>query len=157
MEKISHIVRGSSRVASVDMKGSPAVRPGAPSYGRPMGESPHPHPGERMESTAARASALQNELAEKRTGENPAVEALADQFFMTRIRRPETQEGHPGSAETPITHKGTVSVASEHARKMAAPDKMEDEEELGTEAREAQVEPTPTGFTPRGTYVDVHA
>ena len=53
MEKISNIVRGNSRVASVDMKNSSAVRPGVPAFGRSVGESPHVT--DKTETTAMRA------------------------------------------------------------------------------------------------------
>ncbi|NJL24705.1 MAG: hypothetical protein HC902_05740, partial [Calothrix sp. SM1_5_4] len=88
MEKISNIVRGNARVASVDLKGGTAVRPGAPSYGRPVGESTGNPPKEG--TTASRAIAAQNEMNEqRRIGKDQIVEHLADQFFMSRVRRPQ--------------------------------------------------------------------
>lgn len=37
MDKISGILPSSHRIQSVDMKNAPALRPGAPSFGQPMG------------------------------------------------------------------------------------------------------------------------
>lgn len=131
MEKISHIVRGSSRVASTDLKSASAVRPGTPAFGRPMGESVAIT--EKGETTAARATAINNEIAEhKKAGQqDQIVNQMADSFFMTRIRRPDDEVA--------------VSKGKESSEDVT----------LG-EASEA--EPTqPSGFTPRGSYVDYHA
>lgn len=128
MEKISHIVRGNSRVASTDLKNAAPVRPGTPSFGRPVGESTSP--GAHQASTAARAVALHNELLERKkvSGPDEVVQHMADQFFMTRIARP--------------TEDNDVHVAP--------PVQME-ESEADTEAE------GPKGYTPRGSYVDVRA
>lgn len=89
MEKISHIVRGNSRVASTDLKNAAPVRPGTPSFGRPVGESTAVNTN--ATSTAARAVAMHNEMQERKKvgGPDEVVQQMADQFFMTRIARPQ--------------------------------------------------------------------
>ncbi len=145
MEKISSIVRGSSRVASTDLKNSPAVRPGAPSYGRPVGETAPKV--DRLSSTASRAVALHNEMIEnKRTSRHTEVAAqMADQFFMNRLPRESLDEAisapAPGVGAAPP--KGIAPTV----------------EALKTTALEPMAEDSlpPPGFTPRGSYVDVRA
>lgn len=139
MEKISSIVRGNARVSSADVKGAAAVRPGAPSFGRPMGES-SAGPGQ-SETTAARAVAIHNEMNEAkklRTQDNSVV-ALADQFFMSRIRRPDDEV--------------SVAVPTAPQKAIAKPAPIEiDAPELDA-AELAQ----PSEYVPRGSYVNVHA
>lgn len=139
MEKISNIVRGNARTASVDLKSSGSVRPGALAFGRPMGESPQSP--DRTETTAMRVTNIQNELneAKKTRGQDHTVEQMADQFFMTRIRRPEEEIAVP-----------KVKVSAKEADT-----EVEDELHAGenTEAETAQ----PSGFTPRGSFVNVLA
>src|SRR5665213_3686370 len=132
MEKISNIVRGSARVASVDLKNSGAVRPGATSYGRPIGESPQTN--DRVETTATRVTNLQNELneAKKQKADDRTVTNMADQFFMTRVRRPEEEVAAPSVA------KGKVS-----AREVDS----ETSEELSGEEHQAAEAAQPQGFT----------
>jgi hypothetical protein len=147
MEKISHIVRGSSRVASTDLKSSGAVRPGALTFGRPVGESPQVN--DRAETTAARAAGIQNEMNEMRKARSGdhAVADMADQFFMTRIRRPEEEIAAPAAP------KGRVSAAVARAKEDAsdAMDEISGEQQAGAE------ESHPQGFVPRGSYVNVKA
>jgi hypothetical protein len=141
MEKISNIVRGSSRVASTDLKSSAPLRPGTPSFGRAVAESQvaqreqHQALAAERGTTASRAVALHNEMEQKRNGGKDAVVAqMADSFFMTRIRRPEPEEDSaiPGA------------TASER------------EGDLSAEAIDEGVK-QPSGFKPRGTYVNVQA
>lgn len=128
MEKISQIVRGSSRVASTDMKSASAIRPGTPSFGRPMGESVGP--SSQVGSTASRAVALHKELEDKKTSQNSQmVGQLADQFFMNRVRRP----ADPSEL-----------VGVEDGAPVTAPEV------------DAELAP-PSGYTPRGTFVDYNA
>ncbi len=133
MEKISSIVRGSPRTASVDLKSASAVRPGALGFGRPVGESSLTTPKEG--TTAQRAVALQAELAEKRAmGPDKVIQQMADQFFMSRIRRPE--EAREVAAASPVEQK----VQAEEAQELFV-----------SEDEHAQ----PNGYVPRGSYVDV--
>jgi hypothetical protein len=144
VEKISHIVRGSPRVASVDLKNAPAVRPGTPSYGRPIGESPATP--ERTLSTASRAAALQTQLNEHRHSDNDrVVQQMADQFFMSRIRRPqEEHEFAPSRFET--AHGSAADADMEPGEGHTAAADADD-----------VVQRQPEGYKPRGSYVDVRA
>ncbi len=142
MEKISNIVRGSSRVASVDLKNSSALRPGVPSFGRPMGESSHVN--EKTETTAARAAAIQAELNEVRRGNNDhSVQQMSNEFFNNRIR--------PSEVETlPSVTTGKVKVAP-----VVRAEEFEPSEEMNvSDPHESEIT-QPAGFTPRGSYVDV--
>lgn len=132
MEKISRIVRGNSRVASTDLKSSAAVRPGTPSFGRPVGESTTASAS--ATSTATRAVALHNEMLDKKkSGGDQVVQHMADQFFMTRIARP-----------------GEQSETLEQQPVLAA-------QEPDDESVSDQVSEQPTGYKPRGSFVDVRA
>jgi hypothetical protein len=135
MEKISHIVRGNARTAAVDLKGSSAVRPGAPAFGRPIGESPQSPVA--TETTAAKATAVLDQMNEKKKDNQRehVAEQMADSFFMTRIRRPDEEP--------------TKAIAKVGAKAETDVDEVAD-------LRDSEAAP-PTGFTPRGSYVDVRA
>jgi len=143
MEKISNVVRGSARVASTDTKAAGAVRPGALTFGRPVGESPHGV--ERGETTASRATNIQNELNEQKKirAQDRSVQNMQDQFFMTRIRRPDDE------VET-VPLKGKMHV-SESEIEPETREELNGEEHVSAEAAQ------PSGYTPRGSYVNVHA
>lgn len=144
MEKISNIVRGNSRVASTDLKSSGAVRPGALSFGRPIGESPQG--AESRLSTAEKAVSLQNDLVEARKAhtQDRMVADIADSFFMTRIRRPEDQVAAPAAPS-----KAKISTARAEAEDAI--------DELSGGQQEAVEIGQPQGFVPRGSYVNVRA
>lgn len=93
MQKISRIVPGSARVSGVDLKSASAVRPGAPSFGRPVGESTESvRDGQ---TTAQRANGLREEMETRRKGigEQPEiVKNLTEQFFMQRSSLPGMEE-----------------------------------------------------------------
>jgi hypothetical protein len=143
MEKISNIVRGNSRVASTDLKSAGAVRPGALSFGRPVGESPQVN--DRVESTASRAAGIQSELneARKQRSNDRVVSEMADQFFMTRVQRP------PDEIAAPAAPKARMSAAQEDASD--AMDEISGDRQAGAEIGQ------PSGFVPRGSYVNVKA
>jgi hypothetical protein len=143
MEKISNVVRGSARVASTDTKAAGAVRPGALAFGRPVGESPQG--AEHTETTAARAASLQHEMNEQKKirAQDRTVQNMADQFFMTRIRRPDDDV-----ESAPIKGKARVS---------AQEIEPEAREELNGDEQAAVEAAQPSGYTPRGSYVNVHA
>jgi hypothetical protein len=145
MEKISQIVGGSARVGAGDAKSAPPVRPGTPTFGRAVGESPH---GGRNEmSTAQRVGIIQSDMAEqkKMRAESRMAEDMTAQFFF----KPEEKANVGSSA------KGKV--------------KMQDEpiEEPGIRATSARVESlqngddmavqAPSKFSPRGSYIDLRA
>lgn len=136
MEKISNIVRGSPRVASVDLKSSSAVRPGTPSFGRPIGESPAAL--DREGTTASRAAALHAQMSDRRTGgPDRVVEQIADQFFINRLQAPKVE-----AAEPKVSAKDVEELAVD----------LED----GAQVQAEQIA-QPSGYTPRGSYVDVRA
>lgn len=146
MEKISRIVRGNSRVASVDLKNSAPVRPGAPGFGRPTGESTAVN--NKALSTADRAIAIHKEMNERKMAntEQTVVQNLADKFFMERMRRPQLEDVvAPGM--------GQVPSAEMAAPVEAAP--SEDDAEVSEPVD--SVTPPEQRYTPRGSYIDVRA
>ena len=85
MQKISGILPSSSRITSVDVKEAGNVRPGTPSFGRPLGES------NLMQNSVVRSAhqALQkhNELFAQRTREQEqatTIQRMADSFFKNK-------------------------------------------------------------------------
>lgn len=146
MEKISRIVRGNSRVASVDLKNAAPVRPGTPGFGRPVGESTTVN--SRGTSTADRALAIHKEMNERKMAntEQTVVQNLAEKFFMERMRHPQLEDVvAPGIGQAP-------SLEVEAPVEAAAPS---DEAEV-SEPPES-VTPPEQRYTPRGSYIDVRA
>ena len=91
MQKISRIVPGSPRVSGVDMKSASAVRPGTPSFGRPVGESTEIARGNL--TTAQKAVNAREEMdARRKLGEQPEiVKNLTEQFFLQKASGPDTR------------------------------------------------------------------
>lgn len=145
MEKISNIVRGSARVASVDMKSANPVRSGTPSFGGPVSESSVVRRGGM--TTADRAVALHTEMneAKKVLQGDRTVANLADQFFMSRVRRPEEQKTAGPGGELPAV--GTPVSAPIDGSDLA----------MDAVAGPADETVDLKGYTPRGSYVDVRA
>jgi len=139
VEKISQIVKGNARVSTVDLKDAAPVRPGAPTFGRPVGESTSRRSF--AESTAHRAAAIHNELMEKKkaVAQDETVNKLAEQFFMTRIRRPETAE-----VSAPEFERVDQSLSAREEEETESPFLTEEEEELSR-------------YLPRGSFVDIQA
>lgn len=161
MEKISHIVRGNSRVASVDLKNSSAVRPGMPSYGRPVGEASVRI--EREGTTASRAAELNLQLKDqRRSSQDRVVEQMADAFFMNRTTRapePVTAMPKEGVVSVPggkraVAPKDTVKSEDLLANAVPADEKAV---ALEAAAEAHEVIDAPEEYTPRGSYVDVRA
>jgi hypothetical protein len=148
MEKISNIVRGSPRVASTDLKSAAPVRPGAPSFGRPVGESTEG--SGKSSSTASRAVALHNANVEMKraASEERVIQKMADDFFMSRIRRPAEEVSIPTIEAAPAAN----IISAPQDELIASP--------IIDEGEDVTVQPTPQqppGYTPRGSYVDVRA
>ena len=143
MEKISRIVRGNARMAAVDNKNAAPARPGMPTFGRPAGESTAVEP--KTSSTASRAVALHNANTEmkKALSQERVASRLADDFFMSRVRRPEEQP----VMNTPELQTGVPQLD-------AAPPSTE---ELVLSEESVQAPEQPKGYTPRGSFVDVRA
>jgi hypothetical protein len=147
MEKISRIVRGNSRVAAVDMKNAAPVRPGTPSYGRPVGESTTSQ--SKALSTADRAVALHKEMNDLKMANThqTIVQNMADRFFMDRMRQPAVEEPavglQPGAVESPPV-EGEI------------PGGIVDDGQEAAELGAVEAAP-PQKYTPRGSFVDVRA
>lgn len=152
MEKISSIVPRSKRVASTDLASASAVRPGAPSFGRPMGTSTS---GVKDQlTTAQRAVAEQQRMndARKQSALTPdLVEDMTNRFFLHRMTvapaevpvigiQPALPRIEPPKAAAPqvetAPHKGDVASPSEPIEEI--------------------VNPTDE-YVPVGTYIDVEA
>lgn len=147
MEKISHIVRGNARVASTDLKNAAPVRPGAPAFGRPMGESTAINSS--ALTTAARAVALHNEIVEgkkARPGEE-VIQGMANDFFMNRIRQPELATSPVG---TDVSAAEGLSAPSGTTAIKPVAGKTDSSEPNNTDDDDVR-------FTPRGSFVDVRA
>ena len=85
MQKISSILPSSPRVGGVDLKSASAVRPGTPSFGRPVGEST----GIARDgwSTAEKAANIREEMDVRlrNLSEPPEiVQKMTEQFFMQK-------------------------------------------------------------------------
>jgi hypothetical protein len=136
MDKISGIVSPSARVGSTDMKNAPPVRPGMPSFGRPVGTSTRiEHP---ELSTAQRAGLLRDEMADEKKMriEAKAASDVSAKFFA----RPEEEFA--------------TERVSAHEQTLANLNRDRAESELGgDEIIIAQ----PSKFTPRGSHIDVRA
>ncbi len=145
MEKISRIVRGNSRVAAVDLKSAAPIRPGAPSFGRPVGESTALKSS--MMSTADRAVAIHKELNEAKLANTheTIVQNMADRFFMDRMRQSQSDEGV--SSEIPRVELSPPSEVQ-----------VSPIEEEGQEAsQEIDLAASSYSYTPRGSFIDVRA
>ncbi|MGE0526160.1 MAG: hypothetical protein AB7G93_20145 [Bdellovibrionales bacterium] len=145
MEKISGIVRGNARTASVDLKSMAPVRPGAPSFGGPVGTSTAGN-SESL-STARKALALHSQMeeAKKVRGEDQTVQILADQFFMSRIRRPPDEEiTAPGNQPSPLQDPVTAPIVDTGSGAVPSEEPIQNQSQT-------------SGYTPRGSYVDVRA
>jgi hypothetical protein len=145
MEKISRIVSGNARVAAVDMKNAAPVRPGTPSFGRPLGESTMSQA--KGLSTADRAVALHKEMNELRMANthHTIAQNMADRFFMNRLRQP--------APEVPMDHVSMSAMGGSEQVETDGPTSFnEDVEDLV----EPMLPESPT-YTPRGSFLDVQA
>ena len=85
MQKISGILPSSSRLTTVDLKESGATRPGAPSFGRPQGESSLLNNS--IIRSAHRALQQHNEQFDRKTKDQKnteEIQKMADNFFKTQ-------------------------------------------------------------------------
>ena len=145
MEKISRIIAGNAR-GTADLAHAAPVRPGTPSFGRPVGDSTGTAP--RMSSTAARAAALHNAMVEsnKAVSQERVLSRMSDDFFLSHARRPDEETALPPTGMQP-----PVEVAGRQASVVApALAAVEDEEQ-------EMAPPAPGEYVPRGSFVDVHA
>ncbi len=85
MEKISGILGTSPRIKSAEVQNAPPIRPGAPSFGQPIGEVTL---AQRKDlSTAQKANILREQMLEdkKRLKEKQDIEDLSAKFFMNKM------------------------------------------------------------------------
>ena len=89
MEKISSILPSSPRIKAVDLSESGSVRPGAPSFGAPVGKAAIN--GGNAPTTAEKAVAAHNALMSRRSGDahHPQlIRDMTDKFFMRNASEP---------------------------------------------------------------------
>jgi len=137
VEKISGIVRANSRVTTADNKNAAPARTGMPTFGRPPGESTPVTT--KTTSTASRAVALHNGITEakKAISQERVIQQMADEFFMSRAR-----------PDTPVQESISVPVRADAASA---------EESVVAEVEAQEVEVPDRDYTPRGSYLNVHA
>lgn len=87
MEKISGIIGASPRLKSADLQNSPPIRPGAPSFGQPIGEVSIAH--RKDLTTAQKANMIREQMIEdkKRFKEQETIENLSEKFFMNQMEQ----------------------------------------------------------------------
>jgi hypothetical protein len=157
VEKISSIVPGSRRVASADMAAASAVRPGTPSYGRPMGSSTG---GLKSAlTTAQRAIAEQQKMLDDRklSAQNSAiVQDMADRFFLQKPILETAPAWTPPSG--PAVMPRPPDAAEAQPAEPGAGESEEMEAGPGDEIPEAPMPVTAAGpdeYVPVGTYLNV--
>lgn len=144
MEKISSIVPRSRRVSATDLSAAPAVRPGTPTFGRPVGVSTG---GEKsFLTTAQKAIAEQTKMTEERKASAITPEIVSDmteKFFM--------QKTVPVPIAKPMLPIDATSEGTESAQASA----VEDEERRLSETEEMKA--VAKEYVPPGSYLDVSA
>lgn len=161
MEKISGIVPASRRVQGVNLKDSQPVRPGVPTFGRPVGVSTLAQGGP---TTAEKAVAAHNELMARRSGDahKPAIITdMADQFFMKN----EVAASASPVEDFDLNYNldiGPTEVASHSFDDLIVPEVGQGlvlGANQSTEARVAMAEADAQNYdyTPPGTYLDIKA
>ena len=112
-----------------------------------MGESTSTPPP--TTSTASRAVALHNGMTEakKAVSQERVISKMADDFFMSRIRRG-PEEGVETDVKAPAL-QGVVVIAPQ--LEVASTD------ELVLAKEDIETDAIPREYTPRGSFVDVHA
>lgn len=162
MEKISGIVPRNGRTAqAVDTKNAAAARPGMPAFGRPAGVSTQAVA--KTSSTASRAVALHKGMREAKEAisQERVLNRQADDFFMSRVRRPEDQPVSDGTpiAEAPIDSAPVRGAPVEGAPISVSPieGNVRSTEELVLDGESVPLPDESRDYTPRGSYVDVRA
>lgn len=161
MDKISGIVPASSRITSVNLRDSQTMRPGAPSFGAPVGKAAIN--GGNLPTTAEKAVAAHNALMSRRSGDAHKPEIIRDmanRFFMQN----KTEAGGVvddvdvnfqmdiGPTSVPATDVGVIDVPQstlEVQSYEAAGDSSEPEWMIA----ESSVDESE--YTPPGSYLDV--
>ncbi len=143
MEKISGVIPASPRVQAVDLKSSAPIRPGIPTFGRPLGSNSL---AERQGmTTAERAHQTHQEVMAQRKSQTErdveAIKDIAERFFMM------PSAPIPGS-ERPSHISGQEEVSRWGGDGVSSGDWIEG---LETSAQEGQY----LDYAPPGTYLDV--
>lgn len=88
MEKISGIIKSSPRLQSVDMRDSMPVRPGTPTFGRPVGVSSLTD-NQVFNQTSVKANGIQNQMSDWRTkdAEKADIARRVSEGFFGKNRR----------------------------------------------------------------------
>jgi hypothetical protein len=133
MEKISGILGPSPRVKSADVQASPPIRPGMPSFGRPIGDVALAH--RKDLTTAEKANMLREQMLEdkKHLHEQQQIQNMANEFFMNKTER----QGVDLHADLHTPKRGFV----------------EDEVTVPVE----ELEPEDMKYMPKGSYLDKSA
>lgn len=104
MEKISSILPGTPRVTTADLRNSGVARPGAPSFGRPMGVSALAARPE-VDGSASASAELSNLRGLREPNARPKdpkadiVERIANNFFNKKAAGVETPVQNDATAE----------------------------------------------------------
>lgn len=149
MEKISHIVGGSPRMGSGDAKSAPPVRPGMPSFGRSIGDSPHA--SHHQMSTAEKVSLIRSDLAEQRKlrEESRMATEMSERFFFQPEEKSKADlaQGPHGHVKLEEPEAGfeepTIHATSARTESLIRGDDAEMH--------------APSKFAPRGSYIDLRA
>jgi hypothetical protein len=158
MDKISGIVPASSRVQGVNLKDSQPLRPGVPTFGRPVGVSSLAEG--RQLTTAEKAVAAHNELMTRRSGDahKPAIITdMANKFFLKN----QSQAGEP-VRDIDINYNLDIGPTSytEPGPELSVPE-PQGGLELSTNFEErasmAEADAEVYDYTPPGSYLDVQA
>lgn len=157
MEKISHIVPGKPRVSTADVKSAAPVRPGTPSFGRPVGTSTAGT--QDFMTTAQKATELMTQQEEKRAREMKnaqLVQHAADQFFMSKGRS--LAKSSEGRETEPRSEIGAMPRMDLKPPALSNQVSVDGPREVGGEMpSEPELISPPEKYTPRGSYIDVRA
>ena len=158
MEKISGIVPASSRVQGVNLKDSQPLRPGVPTFGRPVGISSLSE-GKPL-STAEKANLAHNELMNRRSGDvhKPAIITdMANKFFMkNQISANDSVQDVDFNATIEMGPTVYIEPELERTEPILG---LSPQKSLSLEDRVASAKSDVESYeyTPPGTYLDIQA
>lgn len=138
MEKISGVLGSSPRLKSTDLQSSSAIRPGMPTFGRPVGETTI---AQRKDlTTAQKANMIREKMAldKKTRAEVRSIERMQEQFFLSK---PDIQV-QPAKVDQIINEVAELRPQIEEGEISLTDPNLSDSD---------------MKFTPKGSYVDVSA
>lgn len=151
MEKISSIVPRSKRVAGTDLASASAVRPGAPSYGRPIGASTSGIKDQMTTAQKAVAEQQRMQDARKASALTPdLVEDMTNRFFLQRMTSAPSEAPSIGLQPALPQVAGPI-VAAPPEEEVIVEDPASAPERI-----EEITNPTEE-YVPVGSYIDVNA